>query len=350
MPGRRYIPVTILLTLALLIVVPATLSFQPVQAVKGLLNRTLFLSTSETAASAEYQFEFDIGYNTQLGSIRFEFCSNDPIPFIACTPPSGFDISGAALTTQTGETGFSIDPGVTNNEILITRAPAIPVPQTVSYIFDPVINPDAEGSYFVRVYTYSTDDGTGPNIEESGIAFAINDTFDVTAYVPPYLQFCVGLTITADDCSTATGNLIDFGILSSTSANFATSQMTAATNAIDGLAITLIGTTMTSGVNSIASLSTRNISIPGTPQFGINLRDNAVPNVGVDPSGSGVITPLGDYNIINEFVFNSGDQIASSNTTTRFNTLTASYLVNVQPNQEPGIYTATLTYIATATF
>lgn len=324
--------------------------FQPAEAL-GLNNRSLELGTSAPSVTTTYSFQFDITFNSNLGSIYFEFCSNSPIPDDVCTPPADFDISSATLTDQTGETGFSIDPGVTDNTLLLTRAPAIATPQTVTYEFTGVANPSTPNTTnYVRLSTYSTDDGSGAVVEDGGIAFAINDDFSITAFVPPFLQFCVGLTISANDCSTATGNLINFGILESAAPAVATSQMAGATNGADGLAITVLGTTMTSGVHTIDALSTRDNSVPGTSQFGINLRNNSVPNVGSDVSGPGTTNPVGDYNVVNEFAFNSGDTVASSPLPTDFDTLTVSYLVNVDPDQEPGVYTATMTYVATATF
>jgi hypothetical protein len=107
---------------------------------------------------------------------------------------------------------------------------------------------------------------------------------------------------------------------------------------------------MTSGNDTIAALSLPTSSRAGTSQFGINLRANAVPGVGADSTGSGVIAPTNNYNIPNQFKFQSGDVIASSPGPSNFKTLTVSYIVNISPNQAIGIYDTTITYICTASF
>lgn len=337
--------------LALLLLVAPTFAFVPVYAVAGLVNRSLLIGDSKASAVTTYEFQFDLTLGGSLGSIRYEFCANNPLPFQPCTVPSGLDISSATLTSQTGETGFIIDPLSTANDLLLSRIPSAATPQTVTYDFSGVVNPDTgPATYYVRVLTYASLNGTGPTTEEAGLAFAITTDFSVTAYVPPYLLFCVGITISSHNCATASGDSINFGTLSSASPKFATSQMAGSTNGVGGIAISVIGTTMTSGINTIDALTTRGPSIAGFNQFGINLRDNVAPNVGINPNGPGTILAVGNYNVPDEFVFNSGDQIANSPLSTEFNTLTASYIVNIDANQDPGVYTSTITYVATATF
>jgi hypothetical protein len=126
--------------------------------------------------------------------------------------------------------------------------------------------------------------------------------------------------------------------------------MMAATNADFGLAIAMYGTTMTSGNNIIPALAVPTPSAPGNAQFGLNLRKNSDPSVGENPSGGGIANPTGLYNIVNKYAFNSGDVVATSPAATDTRKFTASYVVNVTPGQQPGVYTATLTYICTASF
>ena len=343
-----------MIILVLLLSAVPVFDIQEVSAAPGLPNRSLTLETSEISEAGAYTFQFDITSAANLGSIQFEFCSNNPLPFEPCTPPTGFDISTAVFGAgdQTGETGFTIDGGATTaNDLLIVRGAAAPAtPQTVSYTFDPTTNPDTVGSYFVRLYTFSSIDGSGASVEEAGIAFAVEEDFTVTAFVPPFLEFCVAINIPNPDCLTATGSFADLGELSETNTRAATSQFATATNGVGGVAVSVLGTTMTSGVNVIPGMSTRAASSTGTSQFGLNLRDNATPNVGIDSIGLGTIVPTGDYNVPNQFTFRDGDTIAVSGISTNFNRLTASYIVNVNSSQAPGVYTTTLTYVATATF
>ncbi len=347
--GRRLLQVALLAPL--IVAVPVLLSFSRVFAV-GLTNRSVTVGTSAPGIATTYDFKFDITSNAALGSIVFEVCANSPLPQLPCVPPTGFDFTAATLDAQTGEIGFAIDAGsLSANYLLLTRLPAPATPQTSTYSFANVTNPTTpDSTFFIRLFTYSTADGTGTPVEEAGLALSTSGQFGVTAYVPPFLQFCVGITITANDCSTAAGNFVDFGVLSSSSPATATSQMAAATNGVGGLSISVLGTTMTSGVNVIPALASPGVSNPGLSQFGLNLRANTVPVVGQEPYGPGTIAPTADYNTPNLFTFKSGDIIAQSLLSTDFTTLTASYLVNISSSQPPGVYTATMTYVATATF
>lgn len=339
------------LTLVLLLAVPVLFYVYRPLAAAGLNNRSLTLGSSVPSISTNYIFRFSLTNLAPLGAIRFEFCANSPIPGDSCVIPSGFDVSSAILASQVGEIGFSIAPGVTANDVVLTRAPATVTPQVVTYRFDNVNNPEqANTSYYVRITTHGLSDASDPAIEDGGIAFGITDNFSVSAYVPPYLQFCVGVSITGNDCVTAAGSLIDFGLLSETAPSIATSQMAGATNGFGGMAITMTGTTMTSGINTITALNIPAVSIPGTGQFGLNLRANTSPSAGVDPFGPGTTNPIGDYGLQNQFTFRNGDIIASSPISTDFRTLTVSYLVNISAAQAAGVYTSTITYIATATF
>jgi hypothetical protein len=80
------------------------------------------------------------------------------------------------------------------------------------------------------------------------------------------------------------------------------------------------------------------------------VRDNATPNVGTNVSGSGTAAGFGGYNTIDQFRFFSGDTVASVAVPTEQNIFTNSYIVNVGGSQAAGLYSATLTYICTATF
>jgi len=344
------LPVKEILALLLLTVAPV-LHVHRVEAVEGLFNRRLTLESSLVDANTRYLFQFDYTIAANIGSLHIEFCTNTPIPYEPCTIPSGLDVSAVALDTQTGETGFSIDGGNSDaNNIVLTRAPAMVTPQTSSYNFSNAVNPDTAGTYYVRLYTFASIDATGPSTEEAGIAIAIIEGLGVSAYVPPFLQFCVGVTITGVDCLTATGSFLDFGTLSENTARTATSQMAAGTNGVGGVSISMIGTTMTSGINTIPGLNVRSPSNVGTSQFGLNLRNNSSPNVGIDEVGAGTIAPTTDYNVVNRFTFRDGDVVANSPISTEFSTMTSSYIVNIDPNQAAGVYSTTLTYVATATF
>jgi hypothetical protein len=308
------------------------------------------LSNINHGEASTYSFSFGLVNNTDIGSIQFEFCSDTPIIGAPCTPPTGLDTSGVTLADQTGEVGFSIMTGQPSHIIVLTRTAATPTPGPVSYTFDNLINPDADGSYYVRLQTFASEDASGPTTDMGGLAYTINSAVQITSTVPPFLLFCMGVTIAGTDCATASGDYVNFGELSSNTARTGSTQMVAATNAMFGYSLSINGTTMLSGTNVIPALVSNDVSRPGTSQFGVNLRNNSTPDVGLNPSGSGGASVAANYNVPNRFRFVSGEQIASSSTSDEYRKYTVSYLVNVAKNHAPGIYVSTITYLCTATF
>lgn len=330
------------------------LAAQPAQA-DIITDRSVTLGTYTPSATTSQNFKFSLPNIQDTGSIVFEYCANSPDYHAAvCTPPPGLDVSSAVLVTQAGNTGFSIDGADGSaNKIVLSRpaAPADPAPD--NYIFNNAVNPSTPGvATFVRISTHASSDGSGPNISTGAVAFAVQSIFNVNAFVPPFMQLCVGVSV-APDCSSTSGDSIDLGILSSSTANKGQSQYSVATNDNTGYVVFALGTTMTSGNNIIPALNTLSPSFPGTGQFGINLRANLIPIVGQNPVSLGINStglPAPNYNVPNRFIYIDGDTISSSNLPSNYNRMTVSYLVNVPKNQPPGIYSTTITYLATVQF
>jgi hypothetical protein len=221
---------------------------------------------------------------------------------------------------------------------------------TSQYVFDNIVNPSTAGqTVYVKISTHDTPDASDPRQDSGAVAFAVQSIFNVDAFVPPFLQICVGVTV-APNCSSIVGDSIDLGILSNTIANKGQSQYAVATNDPNGYVVFALGTTMTAGSNVIPALGAPTASFPGTGQFGMNLRANLAPTVGQDPVGIGSGAPASNYNIPNRFIFNDGDSISSSALPSDYNRMTVSYLVNVPKSQPPGIYSTTITYVATVQF
>lgn len=343
--GRKglYVTVSVVLALGLTGVV-----YPRHAAAERLQNRSLTLSDVMPGAVVSHDFKFT--YTTtgaDVASVVFQYCTS-PIPELACDAPAGMDATGAVMDLQTGEIGYAIS-NAQPNSITISRTATAPSGAPAGYTFSNIKNPTVNGTFFVRISTHTAADGSDAAIDFGGVANSISSGVTVNSEVPPYLKFCVGLTITGD-CSTADGNLVDMGTMVPSKASSGSSQMMAATNGEFGLVIAAYGTTMTSGTNVLPPLTAPTVSAPGNSQFGLNLRDNSDPDIGSDPSGAGVATPAANYNIPNRYTFINGDTVASSGAVTDTRKFTVSYLANVSPSQAPGVYTATLTYICTATF
>jgi len=57
-----------------------------------------------------------------------------------------------------------------------------------------------------------------------------------------------------------------------------------------------------------------------------------------------------NYNNGALYRFNTGDPVAGAAVPTNANTYTSNYIVNIGGSQAAGVYTATMTYICTASF
>lgn len=312
-------------------------------------TRSIALQDGVPGVSTTYTLGFDIPQNETLGSVTLQFCAESPLIGQPCSLPAGMDISAATLSAQTAGAGFSI-VSISGTTIVLGRAPLSFGPAPLSFTFAGITNPGSQGSYFGRILTYASADGTGAYNDYGGLAFAINQALNISTYVPPYLYFCTGVSIAGADCSTASGDQIDFGNFSTAVASVAQSQMVAATNADTGYFIAVSGNTLTSGVNTIPALSSPDVSRPGVSQFGLNLVANSDPQVGQNPTGAGSGAPATGYGASNLYKFVDGDTVASSPLPDAEREYTTSYIANIAKGQTPGVYVTTLTYIATGGF
>lgn len=316
-----------------------------------LADRSLTLSDGRAGQTAvAYAFQFQPLTTDPIAMVRFQICANDPFPDTPCTAPVGFDAAGATLTDQSGDTGFTLSAQSTTNELVLERTALASAGLQNRYEFSGLTNPTDIGTYYVRVQTFADVNLTDPSNGYGGIAFVINDAVDVQATVPPYLLFCVGVTVTGFNCNSVIGDYINFGEFDSRQASQASTQMLAATNAVDGYTIRVSGRTLTSGNNEIAAMSITDVSRPGTSQFGLNLRANSAPPGGQEVSGAGSGTPVGGYGQSNFFRFANGDVVAASTAPDDARKYTTTYVVNVTSGQAPGVYVSTMNYIALGSF
>jgi len=316
----------------------------------GLTSRSDTLSTSQAGIAASHILAFSTATTANLGSIGFEFCTTADG---SCTTPSGLVTTSSGLTAQTGISGFTLN-NTTNGTPFIKNnsAPQVNASTAVTVTLGNITSPSAVNTtFFVRITTYTgTDGATGP-VDTGNVTASTAQPIQLTGVTPEILVFCVGITITSD-CTTVSGSSIDFGDFDPLATRSGTSVMQASTNAGGGYNVTVNGTTLQSGSNSIAALASQTASTTGAAQFGLNLRANTTPAVGADPSsGTGAIgTYTANYGTANQYRFVTGDAVATSAGPTNANTFTSSYIVNIPSLQAAGTYTSTMTYICTANF
>ena len=334
-----------------ILVAQAVLPFVQLATALELTTRSIRVASATPAAVTQHSYAFTVPTTAAIGSIAMEYCTNSPLEYIPCVAPAGLDVTSASLTAQTGNVGFSVSgPDTTANRLVITRVAAAGIVGPTTYNFTNIINPSTPNqTTYVRIATYAATDGTGATNDIGSVAFATVTVFEVSAYVPPFLTFCVGVFVTLN-CNSVTGFKVDVGELQTTLTATASMQFSGATNDPTGFTTYLNGFTMTSGNNIINALSSNSASVPSTSQFGVNLRANTVPTGGLDPVGPGTSSAIAAYNTPNSFRFVNGEAITNSPTSTDFKLFTATYIVNVSASQPPGVYATTMTFTAVAAF
>jgi hypothetical protein len=321
----------------------------------------------------KHLFQFTLPTSGNVQSIQFNYCTTPAdTGSLTCITPTGLVTTSATLLAQNGATGFSM-VNTTNGAPYLTRSAAsITGPQIVSYELGVITNPtDTNKTFFVRISTFTTSNATGSPTDTGSVAASTANPIVLTGIMPESLVFCTGATVGTTggfpDCTTASNGAVSFDrLFSPTDTAIATSQMAASTNAGSGYAISLFGTTLTSGSNTITAMNTASggdTAVRNSSQFGTNLKANSsgvsTPSVGAEvaPSVNGSNyrgEALTGYNTVDKFRFVSGENVADSGNATLgasdSQIFTNSYIVNVPGSQPAGTYTTTLTYICTPTF
>lgn len=328
------------------------------QALAGsVTSRKLTLSNSAGGnAGTSYTFVFTAAAATTIKSVNIDICDSASG---TCSPagtgvPSGLLSTGAAVGTisNIGSGGSWTGTFSTNGRLRIANNSNTGAPSAgVSLQFNTITNPTAPNTtFYARVTTYSDSTWTTP-VDTGTIAASTSASIAVSAQVDETLTFCTGTSgITNSSCAAATGSAVNLGTITPSSTGSGTSQIGIATNATTGYVITVNGTTLTSGANTLTALASQTGSSQGSSQFGINLKANATPSVGSNVAGAGSTNPSATYNTADQFRFVSGDTIASAGAADGFRLFTVSYIANVAGSTPAGQYTTSFNYVATATF
>jgi hypothetical protein len=335
----------------------ASVPFQSVSAAQ-LTERKVTISSSEAGGTAVgYTFNFTPAASTAIQSVNIDFCTTASGACDPGTPtgvPTGLDTTGAAIDgtpTGLGTGGTWTGSFATNGRLRITNSSSAGSASAATVAFSGLTNPTTTNeSYYMRITTYS-DDAYTTAIDTGTVAASTANQITVSASVDETLTFCTGTSdITTSSCAGATGSSVGLGSLTPSTTGTGTSQMGAATNAGSGYAVTVAGSTLTSGANTITAMGTSTTSSQGSEQFGMNLVANTTPSVGQNPDGAGSATAATGYGTADNFKFTSGDTVASNAGADDFRRFTVSYMANVGNTTEPGTYQTTLTYVCTATF
>ena len=336
-----------------------------------LTNRSLTLQTgtdngSKPGGVVVHFFTFTIASTANIGSIGFLYCTTAAG---TCTLPTGLVTTAATYGVESGATGFSLVNTTNGNPYITRAASSISATTVVSYHLNTITNPTTTNyPFYVRITTYTSTNITTGSTDTGVVAANTATQIVLTGTMPESLIFCTGGTISTTasipDCSTATSGAVSFNqLFSPADTATATSQMAASTNAGTGYSITVNGTTLTSGANTILAMSSSTTGARGVSQFGMNLKANTTATstvaIGTEVTAASNGTTLrgqslAGYNTVDNFKFVTGDSVANSGNAslgpTNAQIYTVSYIVNVPGGQPVGTYTTTLTYVCTATF
>lgn len=334
----------------LVLIVVLFVFIAPASAAMRFQERSLYMNSSVPGQTTSYTVSFRYMSPQMVGSLDMRFCI-DPIPYHPCVTPPGLDVSGATLGDQSGETGYSI-LSKSANHIVLTRTPTMIGGGASSYTFENIVNPTDTGqSFSIRLRSHMTVDASGPQVDFGSVKGQVTDGINIQTQVPPMLIFCLAEEVMDNCASTNENYYADMGQLDARSTLTARSQMAVGTNASGGFAITANGAQPSAGTSVIESPATPTKSTPGTDQFGLNLVANTAPAVGDDPEGDWAnAVPASDYSIPDQYKFVSGDVVAFSPNVSLMKKFTVSYIMNSRPELRAGVYTTTITYIASGRF
>jgi hypothetical protein len=304
-----------------------------------------------------YTFNFTPATTTAVKSVNIDICTTASGSCNPVTPtgvPGGLVTTGASLSgtpSGLGTGGTWTGTFSTNGRLRLSNASSAGTASAATIAIAGITNPTAANtSFYLRITTYSDAAYTTP-IDTGTVAASTANQMTVSASVDESLTFCTGTSgVTTSSCTGATGTGVNLGTLTSSTTGTGTSQIGVATNAGSGYAVTVAGSTLTSGSNTVTAMGSAAASSQGSEQFGMNLASNSAPSVGQAPDGSGSATAAAGYNTSNTFKFGSGDTIASNSGADTFRRFTVSYIANVADATEPGSYSTALTYVCTATF
>jgi len=380
----------------------------------GLLSqRKITISTSANGATdVFYDVSFNTSTNNAtIQGIVVDFCSNSPIIGDACTPPTGFDTNeaGVALASQSGVNTFTLNAATTTNKLVLTRATAmtnVSANTNVQLVFgsaggaDGLTNPTTTNTtYYARIIVFTTDTGATaydsatagpanvnnpgaqpvPVVDAGGIALSTAAQITITSKVQEKLTFCI-YTSAANytGCGGVTGTAVTLGDANGvldTAGPYVdkTTKYNIATNASVGATIRVRGDTLKTGSFDIAPFgAAANASTAGSEEFGFcNYMDPSSTS-----SNLTATSPYGDTNCNTttqtaglaggtggvgtaQFAFDTdpgtgtmstyGDAFAQK-PAGDFSTGIIAFAGNIANTTEAGIYTTTLTFIATGTY
>jgi len=166
-----------------------------------------------------------------------------------------------------------------------------------------------------------------------------------------------GATTTDDPTLTFIVNTssINLGSLSTSITRTGTATFTVLNYTSYGYVVQAVGNPPDNGAHTLSGMGVTAASAIGSEQFGINLKDNATPDIGSEPqqvpdSSFSFGGPASGYDTTDTFKYVSGDVIASATKSSGRTDYTISYIANISNNTPGGSYSGSQILVITGTY
>lgn len=298
-----------------------------------------------------YTFTFTPQLTTAIKQINFVYCT---AASGSCTTPTGLTTTAGVQGTPTGISGSTYTTTFTTNGTmsLVVTTPTTQVVQAITVPYTTITNPTSEGTYYIRITTYS-DTGTTV-IDTNTVAFAITSGQAVSLSVDPSLSFSVagvtsgGTVNGATTNTTSTSTTVPLGTVTTSTNAIAAQDLTVTTNAGHGYTVYIEYTAKpTSGSNTIADTTGTNaspVTFPsaGTAAFGYTTNASAL--------GTGTANRFTSAGNVWAAFTASNLEVAYSNTSVSSQTTRIGYQAGISGTTPAGTYTTTVVLTATPTY
>lgn len=344
-------------------------------------SRYVKMSKSDGAATAvTYEVGFTTATTATLKGVVVDFCSGSPIPGDTCTKPTGF-VAGASSASNTGLTGTWTASATNTTRTLVyssaSASTSVPSGTPITITASGFTNPTADNTtFYARILTYTSDtDATGYTLattnstDTGGIAMSTGNDINVSGTVAESLTFCVyGEPISGSGCTGASQapNLsLGHGSplrLDASAVDTALAYSQVSTNAGGGVAVRIKNSNACAGLSKDggttcqiapvnAGAATAAAIANGTAAFGLKAASSG---------GTGTMTVQAPYASANYGMDNTtsdstvtgtyGSLVASSTGVLDSVNTTYTFAAGAATTTPAGLYTATMSLIATGTY
>lgn len=349
--------------------------------------------------NVDYKVTFTPVSGTSIAGIVIDFCSGSPIiGDTSCGAIGGFNTNYSTLTvsnqTGLGANTFTVSSSSsTSSKVVLTRtasagsgAASFELGATSGTGFT---NPSSTGTFYARIYTYSTAAGAtgytlanpsagGTILDAGGVALSIASVITITARVQESLIFCMSAAAPSSNCGGTSAPSITLGhgstgkVIDSTAIDTGTVYSQLSTNAVSGAIVRIHINNSCGGlsadggstcgippVNSGSATTPNGTTVPamaaGTAAFGLDIATGS--------GGTGTVSPGSPYNGTGTNYYGMDSTTSNNNVTTGFgspaesssapcsNVNNAWTFAATASNVTPaGLYAANIAAIATGTF